>query len=613
MPILESFACLANNAPGFVIPLFCRHPGANLLQIQRLDTIGRVSSFEDIAWDGAPRWPANDQLVIDIGDRAVWAFMDASKIIHVGTKDDFRLLAKKLLSPELIRTSPVSAADLIRFCELEGQMPEETRLAFEEMVNLFPIGAKIWRDTDLILPLVRQQLGSTLDHRTRGKHLLSEIWANTLDDRCHIYCPEELLNEATIDMLHIEGIASAWGIARLELHPVRPSARREQVPVLKWPIIGHGGVGRWTVRRMWNATGPAPHELQSRMNGHALEGLLSVPSATSGEQSQPPSVRIVIHGSSPQDVEAGSHIFTQRSRYALQHLINIRPLGINPERRQFVPARAIANGEDAPDFTWVVANHRQRRFAQHFSGLARSQCASRFARAGVSALADLTRSSRGREILQETSSSRQLGLIGATRFLADLEMHDLLLRLIYSMLSPEWSFSDCKRIVCLWPRALPEQSIEYLRIGRREYPIEMIGLKNSTARADIRCLAFGVQERREGLLGYADYIASVMAAWEWDLRSELGQEMLFEEQGGVISMLVADTPARLDDILRRDRHSGPLVDLVVTNKPPTPSQAACAKLGTWEVIHHVDLPSWLSREYGEPGQWPAPGRMTLAD
>jgi hypothetical protein len=99
-----------------------------------------------------------------------------------------------------------------------------------------------------------------------------------------------------------------------------------------------------------------------------------------------------------------------------------------------------------------------------------------------------------------------------------------------------------------------------------------------------------------------------MAAWDWNLRSELGQEMLFEEQGAVVSMLVADTRARMDEILERDRYAGPLVDVVLTNRRLTPSQAARAKATEWPVIHHSALPEWLQREFGEPGQQPTGGR-----
>src|SRR5690606_4262795 len=141
----------------------------------------------------------------------------------------------------------------------------------------------------------------------------------------------------------------------------------------------------------------------------------------------------------------------------------------------------------------------------------------------------------------DTAGSRAIGLIGATRYLTDMGMQDLLLRVLYSMMSPEWTIGDAK-LVCLWPHPLPEDSVEYVRLGAYHYAIEMIGLKQPSARADIRCLAFGVSLRPTGTRAYADYIASVMAAWGWDLRSSDGEALLFEEQGGFISMLVADTP-----------------------------------------------------------------------
>jgi len=202
-----------------------------------------------------------------------------------------------------------------------------------------------------------------------------------------------------------------------------------------------------------------------------------------------------------------------------------------------------------------------------------------------------------------------LGLVGATRFLANMEIYDLLVRALYSMLSPEWTFARSSRIICLWPHPLPEGTSHQLRIGTHRYLVEMIGLEKSSARADIRCLAFNVSERPAGIMAYADYLASVMAAWGWDLRSELGQEMLFEDQGAVIAMLIAYTAGMVDEILERDRDVGSIIDIVVTICGPTRAQAARARNKGWPVIHHSALPEWLQREFGEPGQHPTGGRV----
>ena len=84
--------------------------------------------------------------------------------------------------------------------------------------------------------------------------------------------------------------------------------------------------------------------------------------------------------------------------------------------------------------------------------------------------------------------------------------------------------------------------------------------------------------------------------------------MLFEEQGGVISMLVADTPARLDAILRRDRNVGPEVNIVITNRSLSTAQIRQAEAGGWPVIHHSDLPGWIQGKFGQAGEVPAWGR-----
>lgn len=613
--LLDKFACTAGASAGFVLPLFARQLGANVRSIQRLDRFGHIAGFDDIESDDRYLRPAEPGLASEIGDLGIWAFIDTKDSVHVGTREDLAALAPILLTDELIERWPVSAADLIRLCELESKYPKHTKRIYSAMVKILGAGAEIWRDTDLILPLIRQCLGGNPDRRFRRS--LAEIWVISIDDVCHIYCPETARDNrstemAGIDISSVSDIASAWGIKRLQVHWLPASAPRPLKTTTVWPVVGHGGVGRWTTRRMFNAAGPKLHpRVRSRMLGGALEAQLTVSADDVGVQ--PPNAQIVIHGSASANVAAGAQILASRTHGTLRHVVNIRPLGVDPEKRVFVPARSIVEARDGPDYLWVIGNHRSRRVVTRHDGLARSQTASRYARACITALADLCRSPSGTEMLRETAGTHLIGLVGATRFLAEMDMESLLLRALYSMFSPEWNFTNCKRIVCLWPRPLDDGLVRHIRIGSHAYQVDMIGLERPSARGDIRCLAFDVTERRAGIVPYADYIATVMAAWEWDLRSDLGEELLFEEQGGVILMLIANTPTKLDEILDRDRHAGPLVDVVVTNRTLTSQQAARAEAKEWPVIHHAALPEWLQQEYGEPGRQPIGGQVFPKD
>jgi len=607
MPILERFVCPAATAPGFVIPLFSRHPGANLFQIQRIDWSGRVQAFEDITRESSLERLANGAVTIEVGDPAIWGFLVPSGDIHVGTKQDLRSSAPGILSSEFIERWPASAADLIDLCELEATLPDQTQEVYTAMTRLIGAGATIWRDTDLLLPLIRQYFRARMDKRT-SLQILSDVWTRTVGDTCHVFCPAPLLGRNDPDLSGIANKAAAWGVSQFKFHPQKIESVQIDDPVLNWPVTGDGGVGRWTVRRMWNAVGPhVSANVRERIESNALEAQLRVHSATLPGAPASPDLHIVIHGSTRANVEASLRLFGTKRPGTIWHTVNIRPLGIDPERAQAVPVQTIINGGPELDYVWVVANHRPQAAATHYMGLARSQVASRYARACISALGDLCYTPRGRKLLLDTAGSRAIGLVGATRYLTDIDMDDLLLRAVYSILSPEWGFGDAK-LVCLWPHPLPEGSVEYVRLGGYQYAIEMIGLKQSSARADIRCLAFGASLRPAGTRAYVDYIASVMAAWGWDLRSADGEELLFEEQGGVISMLVADMPARLDAILRRNRDMGPQPDIVVTNRSLTKAQKQQSELGSWTVIHHTKLPGWLRHKLGEPGQMPAGGR-----
>lgn len=597
MPLLERFDCPVDAAVGFVAPLFCRYPGANLFHIQLLDEFDRIKAFEDIVRE--PRWErqADQPVTAEIGDPAIWAFLDGAGDIHVGTKQELRRRAPVLLSSELIERWPASAADLLRLCELEDTMLEQTRNIYSAMTKKIGVGAAIWRDTDLLLPLIRQHFGAHLDGRAK-RLMLSDIWTQSVGETCHVFFPASLLSLVEPDLSGIGKIASAWGITVFKLHPQRTAPSQTEKRTRTWPVAGIGGVGRRTIRNIWGATGsfnnPNIAARIKSIESNTLEGQLTVPSAGLPGSPEPPQVHIVIHGSAQKAVETGQRLFGDKRPEVIRHVINIRPLGNSPERRQAVPARVIAKDRHGPDYVWVIANHRSGQFGPHFVGLARSNAASRFARAGISALADLCCSSRGRTLLQGTSGARAIGLVGATRYRTEMGTHYLLLNVLYSMLSPEWTFTDNTRLVCLWPHPLPEGSFEYVRLGRYQYSIEMIGLEQSSVRADIRCLAFNVSEMPSGVQAYAKYIALVMAVWGWDLHESDSEAMLFEKQDSVISMLVAETPARLDAILRRDRNVGPKVDIVVTNRSLSKAQDRLVEAGDWSVTHHCDLLSWIS-------------------
>lgn len=608
MPLLERFACPAGTAVGFVVPLFSRHPGANLCQVQLLDGFWRIEGFEDIAREPRLERQADRPVTAEVGDPAIWAFLDAAGDIHVGTKQELRSSAPVLLSSDLIEMWPASAADLLRLCELEDVLFEKTQEIYTAMTKQIGAGAAIWRDTDMLLPLIRQHFGRRLD-RPANRQMLSDIWTRSVGETCHIFCPAPLLSRGEPDLSPTAKIASAWGITAFRLHPLQASGSQVKKRVRTWTVTGDGGVGRWTVRRIWNAVGPLVNaDVRVRSESNALEGQLTIPSAELRDSPAPPQLHVVIHGSAQKDIEAGRRLFGDKRDGVIRHLVNIRPLGSDPERRQAVPAQVIVEDRHGPDYVWVIANHRPMRFGKHYIGLARSDAASRFARASVSALADLCCSSRGRTLLQDTAGAHAMGLVGATRYLKEMSVKDLLIRVIYSMLSPEWTFTDNAKLVCLWPHPLPQGSSQHVRLGSCQYSIEMIGLERSSARADVRCLAFGVSAAHPGVEAYADYVATVMAAWGWDLRGGDGEAMLFEEQGGVISMLVADTSVRLDAILRRDRNVCQEVDIVVTNRSLSTVQMRQAEAGGWPVIHHSELPSWIQREFGQPGEIPAGGR-----
>lgn len=604
MPLLECFACPADSAVGFVVPLFCQRPGANLLQIQLLDEFNRVNAFECIARETWPERQADQHVTVELRDPAIWAFLGPDGNIHVGTAGELRRRAPALLSSELIESWPASAADLLRLCELEDLLADQVRATYAALTSQLGPGAAIWRDTDLLLPLIRQQFGARLKSPA-SRPMLSDIWAQSIEDTCHVFCPAPLLKWGAPDLSRIVKIASAWGINVFTFHPQQNVAPKPEERIHSWLVTGAGGVGRWTVRRMWKAVGPLLNpDVWPRVESNALEARLTVPSATTATSPPPPQAHIVIHGSAQKDVETGRRLFGGKRPEMIQHVVNIRPLGKDPERRQAVPARVIVEDENGADYVWVIANHRPRKVDKHYDGLARSQVASRFARAGISALADLCSSPRGRMLVQGTAGAHAIGLVGATRYLADMSMRDLLLRVLYSMLSPEWTFADGAKLVCLWPHRVPDGSHEYVRLGSSRYLIEMIGIEQPSVRADVRCLAFGVSATPPGTEAYAEYVAAVMAAWGWSIHRHDGEAMLFVRQGGVVSMLIADTAAQLDAILRRDREIGAGVDFVVTNRSLNAAQNRMAQAGGWRVIHHSELPSWIPPALGQNGVMP---------
>jgi hypothetical protein len=591
---LDFFVDYTGSGVGFIVPVFSRYPGANLIFVQSVDNDNLIEAFQEIRADHRYRVSSQERLSREIGMPAIWAFAAPDGTVHCQPATGVHEVLRTLLSTRALENHPLALAELVQFCDAEESNADALRHAYERLADQSHETADIWRDTCILLPIARRELGARLKPRER-RELLPLISAQSDSARLSLFIPDEILGVAEHSTLRTGNVAKIFGINQVRIYPTildsAPSRPPEDIL-----IRGFGGVGRWSI-----TTSPLKGDIRVDGSTGLKYAVASVPLTGSSDLQ----LDIAIHGSEPREVNKIRSLLTRLERpNALKHAINVRPLSYYQEQRRFLRPTDIAGERPELDYTWIIANHRQRRNTNVGVGLAMSNFAARFVRANVLALAALNSSSAGINRLALTRRARGLGLVGATRFFANLSPEALIRRALYTMINEDAALHTAEQIWCFWPyRDVPHETVD-VRIGQHNYHTLLHRGLVDRRHKDVVCLAFGVIESRKSWEVYADFVTSLFGGWGWQLRHSGGGSLLFEDEGEAVRVWPVRTMARLAELVSRQAEYGDPYDVIVTNLSVPDNFREAANEARWQLVEHSRLVEWLKLHFPYPSEQP---------
>lgn len=162
MPTVIGFLNPNPAPPSFLIPLLALRPGSNKNLIQLINSFGKIDAF--VEFESGINCPfRDDPIERHVGEDAFWAFqLHAGDVLH-GTEVELRKELHALLLRNVFEKTPLLQCEVAKFCNDAILYASLTRACFATLVaNSSKIAAEIWRDTILLLPAVKAELGKKL-------------------------------------------------------------------------------------------------------------------------------------------------------------------------------------------------------------------------------------------------------------------------------------------------------------------------------------------------------------------------------------------------------------------------------------------------------------------
>jgi hypothetical protein len=593
MAILHRLISVGGETAGFLLPVFRAFQGANEELIQNIDQHDHVVSLEPIQVAGGDLDGVKEDFEVYIGGHALWAFRDQRGEVHMGNAADVQAAGRQLLSSGSLDQCPMAAAEMAAFCKAEADHPDVLMLAFEALGRLSKHGAETWRDTVMLLPLIKQDLERQIGRSGRERVNIDSVFAITRDGTTHIYAPASTALRIT-QLPQWRAIAGIFGIHEFRIHPIKARSEKTAEKMPAWSLFGIGGVARFVIQRP-----PFSGSLRdpNAPSGGAIVQGPSVQQAFDGSHGDRLIIAVVMsdvgHARSINGISRSSS-----SSGALKHAINIRPIGFGTPRND-KPSPAIVR-EALSDFdcVWIVANHRQRQTGTYWNSLSATNVASRFVRAASVGLIGCLETLEGRDLLAEAGRRRGFGLFGAARYTASLHMRDMIRRVLYSMLCEDAYLHSASKIVIVWPYAIEDKRRrEQVALGAHRYDVEVIAHRRAAKHLDVVGFATNVQLSDRTERGFSDFCVSLVAGYGWNLRHDDGRSLLLENEGERMRIWPVTSTAAAQALLRRKGEYGRVGDLIVSNQTIPRAVHAQAEAQDWGLAHYSELGRWMRTEY----------------
>lgn len=599
MPTLCEMIRPSSSRVGFLLPLFREFAGSNHLVTQQVDVLDNVVGFQPTFLGEGGEIPPHNQYEVEVGNPALWCFGLPDGSTLVGPAEHIQAEGLEILGSGVLEKHPMAAADLAAFCRAEVEFPETILAAFHAASKLSRKTAEIWRDAVVLLPHIRDDLSQSLGSLDEVEPLIRRVLCVSRGGVSHIFIPSRLIGAGPLRLDRWRRVAKVFGIQRYEVHEAKSFEQRaEPVPFL-WRLVGTGGVGRWTVR---NA--PFKGVLRTSTVSNDKFAVSETP-LLPGEVHSPPLI-VAIVGSDYDNIKVAERAALIRGSWpTLKHAIMVRPMGFGTPRPNKLRPQQLPSLLPTFDYFWLIANHRKRKPVETRQNMATSRIASRYAKDAALALIEL-HSARGRlPNLNETIASRRFGLVGATKFHANIDEYDgrpeeLIRRALASAVTEDAYLHSAKRFTALWPardRARPTHVT--VKLGRHRYKVDVFPCENRVTEKDVILLAQDVKLAANTPKDFQDFVVTLMSQFFWRERHQTPENLLFEDEGEALRVWPVIDRRTLNTLVRREAEFGSPSDLIITNQSISSHVARQARERGWQLIHYSTLHQWMAEHYPE--------------
>ena len=343
---------------------------------------------------------------------------------------------------------------------------KSARRAFEDLRKISEQCASIWRDTEIFLPAVREDVVRHHRNRRELRADVAKIEIVTVGDFAKIYLPERLYSE-NLSLPNWDYMRINWKINQYSIEVKRPP-KAASTPFASWILLGQGPVGRKIVSS----------QSESQVTFGQEKGIAIATGRGYSASDQKHQIVVTILSGNLGEVRAAeSASLSLRHKNNVSHAVFVRPFGFGVPSQARASTREIHRSLSAFSYFWSIHRHRNIQSAGSSPRLAALHRANRNAAAVSTVLLEFP-DFKWNETRRTERRPVALGATGISRFISNNDFSRNLKIAVGALLDPEIRPTHDTEVYCFVPKGY--QTGDYsVDLGKVTYDVRLIERKTS--------------------------------------------------------------------------------------------------------------------------------------
>ena len=360
---LERVISISDAEAQLLIPIFRDGQGGNLEFIQELSFDGFVKRFLPVDFPFREDEYVNERRQVELGAEGIWCVRTLDGVVTL-RHSEMSSVAINILSDKRYLDYPFFRVEMASF--LEGDVSTSAlKLAYFQLSKFTEVGANVWRDAVVLLPLAREGIDTSL--RSSRKFELKEVSLHSATGQAFVSVPGKPLN-IDINFDKLLEIGSALGIHSAKVIWQNNDLPSDEARNVKSTVIGFCSMTHFVLSHPpFLSVNISTHNDISytyHQDFHGVTGL--------DEQA------IYILRSNNGALAAAQAVSNEfLDGVSWKSAINVRPISFGESKKSTPSISDVRDSLQGFDVLWIVANHRQKRSGRYGTGLSAQNIASR--------------------------------------------------------------------------------------------------------------------------------------------------------------------------------------------------------------------------------------------